>query len=138
MAAPSDVGAVSVHNALGGRPLWLVVVGLRNGTEAQANATSAGHRLQRVQGGFNGHVSLDAGWAAYFVRCNEACLVATYPAHADAGEAVRAAEAARAALVDICGGGGGGGSGGGGGGGGGGAAGGSAANARGARDGACG
>ena len=88
--ASFDVWGVSIHNTLGGRPLWLVVSGLRNGTEAQANASIAGHRLLRVLGGFNGHLALDGGWGAYFVRCNEAVLVATYPAHADATEAVRA------------------------------------------------
>ena len=95
---------VSFHHALGGRPLLLVVNGHRNGPEAQANATTAGHRLNRVQGGFAGTLSLDANWAAYFVRAGELAIVATYSMHADPADAVRAACAARGATVDACGG----------------------------------
>lgn len=100
----SGVWGVSVHHALGGRPLLLVVLGHRNGPEAQANATTAGYRLNRVQGGFSGTLALDARWYAFFMRVNEIAVVATYPAHAEPSDAMRAACAARAALVDACGG----------------------------------
>lgn len=100
----SGVWGVSVHHALGGRPLLLVVIGHRNGPEAQANATTAGYRLNRVQGGFSGTLALDARWYAFFMRVNEIAVVATYPSHAEPSDAMRAACAARAALVDACGG----------------------------------
>lgn len=64
----------------------------------------AGHRLNRVLGGQHGHFALDQGWSAYFTRCNESCVVATYPSHQDATEAVRAAEASKVGIIELCGG----------------------------------
>jgi hypothetical protein len=75
-----------------------------NGPEAQSHATIAGHRLNRVLGGFSGHISLDARWTAHFLRLNEVVVVATYPNTADGSDAMRAAAAARGALLEACGG----------------------------------
>ena len=97
------VWSVSLHHALGGKPLWLVVCGHRNGPEAQSQATLAGHRLTRVLGGFSGHLALDARWQAYYLRVNEVVVVATYTVASDGSEAMAAAGAARGALLDVCG-----------------------------------
>ena len=97
------VWSISLHHALGGKPLWLVVCGHRNGPEAQSQAMLAGHRLTRVLGGFSGHLPLDARWAAYYLRVNEVVVVATYTALSDGSEAMRAAGAARGALLEACG-----------------------------------
>lgn len=93
---------VSIHHSLGGRPLWLIITSERNSTEAQAAATIAGHRLHRVLGGLNGRFRLDGAYSAYYTRCNEVAVVATFPASSIDGsaEAPRAAEAARAAVLD--------------------------------------
>ena len=50
-----------------------------SGTEAQANATVAGHRMNRVLGGANGYIQLDYKWSAYYSRCNEIVVIATFP-----------------------------------------------------------
>jgi hypothetical protein len=70
--------------------------------EAQAAATIAGHRLHRVLGGLNGRLRLDGAYSAYFTRLNEVAVVATFPASSVDGsaDAPRAAEAARAAMLD--------------------------------------
>lgn len=75
-----------------------------SGTEAQANATVAGHRMNRVLGGANGYIQLDYQWSAYYSRCNEIVLIATYPSHQDSMEATRATELARNAVLQSCGG----------------------------------
>lgn len=98
------VWGISVHHGLGGRPLWLVVLEARNSPECHSAATTAGHRLNRVQGGASGHMSLDDHAHAYFSRCNEVALVATYPSCSDGMEAQVVCEAGRSALVEACGG----------------------------------
>lgn len=94
---------VSLHPALGGRALWLVNAATRNAGEPAAAAAIAGVRLQRVLGGFNGIVSLDDRWSAFYVRANEIVIVASFESHLDGAGAQRCAEAARAALVELCG-----------------------------------
>ena len=96
---------MSLHPALGGRALWLVNTATRNAGEPAAAAAIAGVRLQRVLGGFNGMVSLDDRWSAFYVRANEIVIVASFESHLDGAGAQRCAEAARAALVELCGGG---------------------------------
>lgn len=64
----------------------------------------AGWRLQKVLGGAFGHIAIDPGWFAYFTRCNEVVVVATYRASADVVSVVHTAESVKLAIIDAVGG----------------------------------
>jgi len=61
----AEILGLSLHPALGGRPLWLIVAGSRNASEPQVAAAVAGVRLQHILGGFNGCIALDDRWSAF-------------------------------------------------------------------------
>ena len=70
--------------------------------EPAVAAAIAGYRLHRVIGGASGHIALDSVLYAYFARANEITVVATYDD--SPGDAQRAGDAVRAAIIDACGG----------------------------------
>ena len=101
-----DVGphvlGVSLHHALGGRPVWLVVTGERGNGEASAAAAMAGLRLSRLPAGAAGRLPLDEAYFATFRRVGGLAVVATASASAPAAAAAaqRAVDAAAGALLE--------------------------------------
>ena len=49
-----------------------------------------------------GHFKLDFYTNAYFIRCNEVCIISTYPSSNDPWNAIRAVESVKYVLVELC------------------------------------